>query len=292
MAASGSATVTLVVRPTAAAGEAGFVDNTATADGSNTTPAADTERTTVEESDITIEKDDFPDPADVGESLLYRLRVTNNNTGSSRDIDIVDRLPDGVEFISVDESQGTCTESSNVVRCQINNLAPSTTATIRIFVEPLEEGTIENTARAFARNDPFTPIARATEETEVEGGTDNSDDNGEDDNGDDDNGEDDNGDDDNGDDDNNDEDDFVDEITVDEVVDSATDDEGGVLAESGVDPDEQAPVSEPQGEVQDEIATEGPLPNTGGMSILAVVLPIAGFLVLCLSIIHRSNRNR
>jgi hypothetical protein len=138
-------------------------------------------------------------------------------------------------------------------------------------VDPTDEGSITNSARLRFQGEE---IARDDESTFV----------------------DDNGDDDNGDDDNNDEDDFVEEVTVDDTADedadSASADEGGVLAESGVDPDEQAPVSEPQGDVQDEIATEGPLPNTGGMSILAVVLPIAGFLVLCLSIIHRINRNR
>lgn len=148
------------------------------------------------------------------------------------------------------------------------------------MVDPTDEGSITNSARLRYQGEE---IARDDESTFV-------DDNGDDDNGDD------NGDDDNGDDDNNDEDDFVEEVTVDDTADedadSASADEGEVLAESGVDPDEQAPVSEPQGDVQDEIATEGPLPNTGGMSILAVVLPIAGFLVLCLSIIHRINRNR
>jgi uncharacterized repeat protein (TIGR01451 family) len=158
-------TVTIVVRPTAAAG---FVDNTATADGTNTAPASDTERTAVVRSGVTIEKDDSPDPADVGESLRYTLAVTNN-TGIARDVDVVDRLPEGVDFISADDR---CTESNNVVTCRINNLAGNGgTATIRIFVEPQEEGTIENTARAFARDDRSTPLAEATETTRVQDGT-------------------------------------------------------------------------------------------------------------------------
>ena len=161
-------TVEIRVRPTAAAGEAGFVDNEVTAEGSNTNRARDTERTRVNESGITIEKDDFPDPADVGESLLYRLEVTNKPGSPTRDINVVDELPDDVEFISVNPSEGRCTESSNVIRCSINNFAAGETATIRIFVEPLEEGTIENTARVFRQGDRFTTLAEASERTRVE----------------------------------------------------------------------------------------------------------------------------
>lgn len=93
----------------------------------------------------------------------------------------------------------------------------------------------------------------------------------------------DNGDNDSDDGDNNDEDDFVEEVTVDEDADSASDDKGGVLAESGLDPDEQAPVSEPQGDVVDEVATEGPLPNTGGVPLTtgaSLALPVIFGIIL------------
>jgi uncharacterized repeat protein (TIGR01451 family) len=168
IAPGGTRTVTIEVRPTAAAGEAGFVDNTATAEGSNTNRARDTERTTVQESGITIEKDDSPDPADVGESLLYRLEVRREAGALTTNVRVVDELPDGVEFISVDTSMGSCSESNNVVRCTINGLVVGQTETVRIFVEPLEEGTVTNAAQVFAQGDPFTPIAEAGERTRVE----------------------------------------------------------------------------------------------------------------------------
>jgi hypothetical protein len=41
-----------------------------------------------------------------------------------------------------------------------------------------------------------------------------------------------------------------------------------------------------------EIPTEGPLPNTGGISTLAVILPIIGFLLLSAAIIHRIRNSR
>ena len=101
IASGNTETVTIRVRPTAAAGEAGFVDNTATAEGTNTNSPSDRARTEVRESGITIEKDDFPDPADVGESLRYTLTI-NREAGAPADVNVIDELPDNVDFISVE----------------------------------------------------------------------------------------------------------------------------------------------------------------------------------------------
>lgn len=128
-----------------------------------------TEETEVNESGITIEKDDSPDPADVGESLRYTLTVTNDS-GKTQDLTVVDEPPDGVDFIGVSSNEADCTESNNVVDCDLDTLGDSDTATIRILVEPQEAGTIENTAQVFARGDPSTSIVEVTESTRVEDG--------------------------------------------------------------------------------------------------------------------------
>jgi hypothetical protein len=60
----------------------------------------------------------------------------------------------------------------------------------------------------------------------------------------------------------------------------------GAVAQSG-NPDQQYPVSGPQGNVVNEIPTQGPLPNTGGLSFLTIALPVAGFLLLCVAVIYR-----
>jgi hypothetical protein len=38
--------------------------------------------------------------------------------------------------------------------------------------------------------------------------------------------------------------------------------------------------------VVNEVPTQGPLPNTGGLS-LTIALPVAGFLLLCVAVIYR-----
>jgi hypothetical protein len=61
----------------------------------------------------------------------------------------------------------------------------------------------------------------------------------------------------------------------------------GAVAQSGVNPDQQYPVTGPQGNVVNEVPTQGPLPNTGGLSFLAITLPVMGFLILCFAVIYR-----
>jgi hypothetical protein len=60
----------------------------------------------------------------------------------------------------------------------------------------------------------------------------------------------------------------------------------GAVAQSG-NPDQQYPMTGPQGDVVNDVPTSGPLPNTGGLSYLALVLPVGGFLLLALTIIYR-----
>jgi hypothetical protein len=65
----------------------------------------------------------------------------------------------------------------------------------------------------------------------------------------------------------------------------------GAVARSG-DPDESAPVSGPVGDVEDEIPTSGPLPNTGGMSPLYWLVPLAGLLMLAGLPVYRWAKGR
>ncbi len=63
----------------------------------------------------------------------------------------------------------------------------------------------------------------------------------------------------------------------------------GAVARSG-DPDEQAPVSGPQGDVVTEIPNSAPLPNTGGMSPLYWLVPLVGLLILAGLPVYRWSR--
>lgn len=69
----------------------------------------------------------------------------------------------------------------------------------------------------------------------------------------------------------------------------------GASASAGGDPDNQAPLTRPQGNVVDEVPTSGPLPNTGGVpvaagTVLALVLFGGSLLVVRLVMIWRERR--
>lgn len=91
---------------------------------------------------------------------------------------------------------------------------------------------------------------------------------------------------------------FEDELTSGDGGASASVDDDGASADAGgaeADADEQAPVEGPQGDVVDEIPTEGLLPNTGGASVatgtsLALVLFGVGLLAIRVVMIWRGRR--
>ncbi len=85
---------------------------------------------------------------------------------------------------------------------------------------------------------------------------------------------------------------FNDNNTPGAVADSSTGEAStpGAVAQS--DPDEQAPVSQEQveeqgGEVVDEVQTTGPLPETGGASLVYLLMPLAGCALLALTLVRR-----
>jgi hypothetical protein len=65
---------------------------------------------------------------------------------------VVDNLPDGTQFVSVTESQGSCSFSTvsghATVTCDLGTLASGATATVTIKVRPTATGSITNNASA------------------------------------------------------------------------------------------------------------------------------------------------
>ncbi len=103
------ATVTLVVRPTAAAGSP--ISNMATVSGAETDPVPgnndDTEPTSVTASaDLAISKTATPNPVVHGENLTYTLTVVDNGPSAALNVRVVDPLPAGTTFVSAAPSPG------------------------------------------------------------------------------------------------------------------------------------------------------------------------------------------
>ena len=116
-------------------------------------------------NDISVSIVDSPDPVSVGANLTYTLTVTNTGPLDATGVMVTNVLPASVTFVSATSSQGTCTQNSGVIACNLGVVPGATNAIITIVVVPtIEEITITNTAtvsRAEADNYLGNNIATA-----------------------------------------------------------------------------------------------------------------------------------
>jgi uncharacterized repeat protein (TIGR01451 family) len=166
------ATVTIKVTPQTA----GTITNTASVSGNEEDPApgnnTDTETTTVSAAaDLAVTKTDAPDPAQVGQDLVYTIVVTNNGPQAASGVTATDSLPKNAGFGSVTTTKGTCSlkPSKRQVVCSIGPMAGGESVTIVIRVKPTQKGTITNTVTVSATSppDPNTANNTATATTVV-----------------------------------------------------------------------------------------------------------------------------
>jgi len=120
------------------------------------------------QAELDVVRSDNPDPVAEGELLTYTLTVENEGIDNAQDVVVRDELPDQVDFVSADESQGDCDEQpEGVVECELGDLEGGKTATVQILVGAQEAGTISNTAVVFAKGGEEA-IDQDTETTTVE----------------------------------------------------------------------------------------------------------------------------
>lgn len=165
-----NATVTITVTPTADA----TITNTVTvsADESDPNPAnnSDTESTEVgagapERADLTLVKNDSPDPVAVGENIVYTLTVGNNGPDAATGVTITDTLPASLTFVS---ASAGCTQAGRVITCDVGGLAVGASAQVQITATATAAGTVTNSASVSGNEGDSNPANNnATEETQV-----------------------------------------------------------------------------------------------------------------------------
>jgi|GEM_PF-759971 len=127
-------------------------------------------------ADVSVVKSDDPDPVGVGEDLTYTIVVTNNGPdATSGDVIVSDTLPPGVDFVSVETTQGSCNfDPPDFIECNLGFLDPGQTVTITVTVRPTEDiagEIIWNCAQAFIieGNDPNLGNNESCVTTQVQG---------------------------------------------------------------------------------------------------------------------------
>lgn len=97
-------------------------------------------------ADLEITKEASEESIVIGHTLIYTITVTNNGPSQATNVAVTDTLPMNVTVISVNESQGSHTQSGNIINFALGNLAYNASCTMSINIKPTEEGMIYNKA--------------------------------------------------------------------------------------------------------------------------------------------------
>ena len=142
----------ITIRVNAPAGGA-VIENTASVTGNQNDPYSANNSVTISTTvtavaNLSITKDDSPDPVCLGKKITYTLTVNNAGPSTANGIVVTDTLPLGSTWISATGSGWSCSHGNGIVTCTLASLNAGTTAsaiTIQAYA-PNQTGTISNTA--------------------------------------------------------------------------------------------------------------------------------------------------
>ena len=120
-------------------------------------------------ADLSIVKNDNPDPVTASGTITYTIQVANNGPDTAETVAMKDTLPAGVIYVSASGSGWTCGYAAGVVTCGRTTLVVGSAPDITLVVTaPAGGGTIDNTATvSAATNDPDSGNNSATQRTTV-----------------------------------------------------------------------------------------------------------------------------
>lgn len=120
-------------------------------------------------ADLAVALGDSPDPVLAGDKLSYTATVTNAGSSSAPGVTLTETLPAGVTFVSATASQGSCSQASGVVTCNLGVLASGGSATATVVVTPTQAGQITASATVTSgARDPNTANNSTSQQTTVQ----------------------------------------------------------------------------------------------------------------------------
>ncbi len=87
-------------------------------------------------ADLEVTKIAHPNPANIGQPLLYEINIYNAGPSDSQNVLLADVLLGTYSFISSTPSSPTCTESGGTVTCNLGTVTSGTTSTVWVLVVP------------------------------------------------------------------------------------------------------------------------------------------------------------
>ncbi len=98
-------------------------------------------------ADVGVSQSGAPNPAVVGQNVVYTLRITNAGPSLASSLTVTDALPSNVTFVSA--SPG-CINLGNAISCTIPSLGAGGVSNISVTVKPIAIGTLTNTVSVSA----------------------------------------------------------------------------------------------------------------------------------------------
>ena len=132
--------------------EAGEVTNTATVFGAQHDPddGDNSDSATVEigdvSADLSIAKVASDDEVLVGDIVVFTIQVRNHGPATSTNVTITDALPSNLDFLAAVSTTGVCSETANVVTCELGELGDGEGAVVFIDAEATAAGESVNVA--------------------------------------------------------------------------------------------------------------------------------------------------
>ncbi|MEM9214710.1 MAG: hypothetical protein AAGD25_10220 [Cyanobacteria bacterium P01_F01_bin.150] len=88
---------------------------------------------------------------DINDIIKYDLIITNKGPGRATNVLLSDTLPEGINVIEVEASQGLAFEDDNLITANIGTLNSGDTATVTVEVNPIAAGTVIGNASVQAK---------------------------------------------------------------------------------------------------------------------------------------------
>ncbi|MGB4956864.1 MAG: DUF11 domain-containing protein, partial [Candidatus Saccharimonas sp.] len=115
----------------------------------------DEEVTLIDPADLEIVKRADRSSASFNTTITYTLDITNHGPDTATDVTVVDALPNGLQLVSVESAQGTCTTSGQQVRCNLGTLNNQARTSITVTAKADRIGSLAN--RATVSSNEYDP---------------------------------------------------------------------------------------------------------------------------------------
>ncbi len=96
--------------------------------------------------DLALTKSSSPESINIGEQITYSITVINIGQGTAKDVQVTDKVPEGITLISSEPAKGTYDQASGI--WSVGELAPEESAALTLIVTADISGSKTNNAEA------------------------------------------------------------------------------------------------------------------------------------------------